>query len=72
MPRLDARAVQALMRRRGFLFKHQFVNQAGLSYDRLTEILVDDVCDVEDDIVARLCAGLDCEPTDILISDTPA
>jgi DNA-binding Xre family transcriptional regulator len=54
------------MTRRNVLFKHQLANLVGLSYERLTEILARNEADVDDDTVRRLCAGLDCEPTDIL------
>ena len=66
VPRLDATALQRLMMRRNFLFKHQLANQAGISYDRLTAILVGGETEVEEEIVARLCAGLDCEASEIL------
>ena len=66
MPRLDATALQRVMLRRNFLFKHQLANQVGISYDRLTAILVGGETEVEEEIVARLCAGLDCEASEIL------
>ena len=69
MPRLNVRALQSLMLRRNFLFKHQFANHVGISYDRLTTILVDGECDVEEEIVRRLCSGLECERADILEED---
>ena len=66
MPRLDAAALQRLMMRRNFLFKFQVANQVGISYARLTAILVDGETEVEEELVARLCAGLDCEASEIL------
>jgi DNA-binding Xre family transcriptional regulator len=66
MPRVNARALQTVMLRRNYLFKHQLANLVGISYDRLTAILADGETEVEDEIVARLCAGLDCEPAEIL------
>ncbi len=66
MPRLDAAALQRLMMRRNFLFKFQVANQVGISYARLTAILVGGETEVEEELVARLCAGLDCEASEIL------
>lgn len=66
MPRLSVPALQRQMMRRNFLFKHQLANQVGISYDRLTAILVGGETEVEEEVVARLCAGLDCEASEIL------
>ena len=66
MPRLNVPALQRQMMRRNFLFKFQLANQVGISYDRLTAILVGGETEVEEEIVARLCAGLDCEASEIL------
>ncbi|MCY3735357.1 MAG: hypothetical protein OXG13_03085 [Gemmatimonadaceae bacterium] len=66
MPRLNVPALQRQMMRRNFLFKFQLANHVGISYDRLTAILVGGEAEVEEEIVARLCAGLDCEASEIL------
>ena len=66
MPRLNVPALQRQMMRRNFLFKFQLANHVGISYDRLTAILVGGETEVEEEIVARLCAGLDCEASEIL------
>ena len=66
MPRLDVPALQRQMMRRNFLFKFQLANQVGISYDRLTAILVGGETEVDEEIVARLCAGLECGPSEIL------
>lgn len=65
MPRLDVPALQRQMMRKNFLFKFQVANQVGISYSRLAAILAGET-EVEEEIVARLCAGLDCEATEIL------
>lgn len=69
MPRLDIKALEQVMLRRNFLFKHQIANLVGISYGRLTEIIADSENDVEEDIVARLCAGLECRREDIVAQD---
>lgn len=69
MPRLDIKALEQVMLRRNFLFKHQIANLVGISYGRLTEIIADSENDVEEDIVARLCAGLECSREDIVAED---
>ena len=40
MPSLDVKALQRIMLERNFLFKHQLANLVGLSYGRLTDIIV--------------------------------
>lgn len=65
MPRLDVPALQRQMMRKKFLFKFQVANQVGISYARLAAILSGET-EVEEEIVARLCAGLDCEASEIL------
>jgi DNA-binding Xre family transcriptional regulator len=69
MPRLDIKALELVMLRRNFLFKHQIANLVGISYGRLTEIIADSENDVEEDIVARLCAGLECRREEIVAQD---
>ncbi|MEE2658857.1 MAG: hypothetical protein VX733_10160 [Candidatus Latescibacterota bacterium] len=64
--RLDAKAIQQVMMRKNYLFKHQLANQVGISYDRLTAILVEDETEVEEEVVRRLCAGLGCEREEIV------
>ena len=69
MPRLDIKALELVMLRRNFLFKHQIANLVGISYGRLTEIIADSENDVEEDIVARLCPGLECRREEIVAQD---
>ena len=38
----------------------------GINYDGLTQILVDNELEVEEDIIMRLCSGLDCEGSEIV------
>ena len=71
MPRLDLSALERVMRRRNFLFKHQLANLVGISYDRLTAIIAGGENDVDEEIVARLCNGLDCAREDIVTGDPP-
>ena len=66
MPQLDIRALQGLMTRRNVLFKHQLANLVGLSYERLTQIIANGDADVDEDTLRKLCAGLDCERSEIL------
>ena len=40
MPNLDVKALQRIMLERNFLFKHPLANLVGLSYGRLTDIIV--------------------------------
>ena len=49
MPNLDVKALQRIMLERNFLFKHQLANLVGLSYDRLTDIIVNNASEVEED-----------------------
>ncbi len=71
MPILDVPALKRAMTRQNYLFKHQLANLVGISYDRLTEIMVNGDTDVEEDVVRRLCIGLECEPGDIIAADDP-
>lgn len=57
------------MRRRGYLFKHQLVNLVGIPYDRLAVMLSDPEHEVEEELVARLCAGLECERAQLVARD---
>jgi DNA-binding Xre family transcriptional regulator len=66
MPVIDVKALQRVMTQQNYLFKHQLANLVGISYDRLTQIMVNGDNDVEEDIVRRLCIGLECEPGDIV------
>lgn len=66
MPIVDVVALQRAMTRRNYLFKHQLANLVGMSYDRLTEIMVNGQTDIDADTLRRLCLGLDCEPADII------
>lgn len=67
MANLDSKAIKRVMLRRNYLFKHQIVNLVGISYERLTQILVGNETDVEEEIVTRLCHGLDCQRSEIVI-----
>ena len=69
MAKLDPLAVRRLMTRMNFLFKHQLANHVGISYQRLTEILVNGETDVEEEIVSRLCNGLGCTRSEIVIEE---
>jgi DNA-binding Xre family transcriptional regulator len=69
MPRIDVEALGKIMLRRKFLFKHQIANLVGISYDRLTQIIAHGESEVEEDIVTRLCAGLDCTREEIVVAD---
>jgi DNA-binding Xre family transcriptional regulator len=66
MPLLDVGALRRIMTRRNYLFKHQLANLVGLSYEQLTRIIADGEAEVEEDIVRRLCNGLECERADIV------
>ena len=69
MPRLDLKALQGIMLRQNYLFKHQLMNLVGISYGRLTEVIAngDDV--VEEEFVRKLCNGLGCERAEIVIGE---
>ena len=69
MPRLNGPEVQRLMQLRGYLFKHQFANMAGLSYERLADLLGEPPAQVERELVDRLCSVLSCEPSEIVIDE---
>ena len=69
MPRIDPRAVQKMMARRNFLFKHQMANALAISYERLTQILVGGEDDVEEALIVRICKLLDCDRQQIMKSD---
>ena len=71
MPRLNLNALERVMRQRNFLFKHQLANLVGISYERLTAIIVAGENDVEEEIVARLCSGLGCAREEIVTGDPP-
>jgi DNA-binding Xre family transcriptional regulator len=72
MPVIDVRALQRVMTQQNYLFKHQLANLVGISYERLTEILVNGDTDVDEDIVRRLCIGLECEPDNIIAQNSDA
>jgi DNA-binding Xre family transcriptional regulator len=67
MTKLDVEAIRGVMLRRNYLFKHQVANLVGISYDRLTQILVGNESEVEEEIVTRLCNGLACERSEIVV-----
>jgi len=69
MANLDAKAIKNVMLRQNYLFKHQVANLVGISYERLTRILVDNETEVEEEIVTRLCNGLDCQRSEIVNED---
>ena len=69
MAQLDPQAIQRVMRRNNFMFKHQLANHVGISYNRLTEILVNGETKVEEEIVTRLCNGLGCQRVEIVIDE---
>ena len=66
MANLDPDAIKSVMMRRNYLFKHQVANLVGISYERLTRILVGNETEVEEEIVTRLCAGLECDRAEIV------
>ena len=66
---LDPKAIKSVMLRRNYLFKHQVANLVGISYERLTRILVGNETEVEEEIVTRLCSGLECERSEIVIEE---
>ena len=66
LPRIDVKALQRVMLRKNFLFKHQLANAVGLSYERLTAITVHGEDEVDEETVSRLCSGLRCERGDIV------
>ena len=69
MPRLDLNALERIMLRQNFLFKHQLANLVGISYERLIAIIANHESEVEEEIVARLCSGLSCERAEIVADD---
>ena len=69
MPRIDLRALQRIMMARNFLFKFQLANAVGLSYERLTAIVVNGENEVEEEEVSKLCSGLGCERSDIVTGE---
>lgn len=58
--------MRKMMVRKNFLFKHQMANGLGISYERLTAILVNGEDDVEEELIARICQFLECDRQDIL------
>ncbi len=66
MAKVDSRAIKSVMLSRNYLFKHQIANLVGISYERLTRILVGNETEVEEEIVTRLCNGLDCQRSEIV------
>ena len=69
MPRIDVKALQRIMMARNFLFKFQLANAVGLSYERLTAIVVNGENEVEEEEVSRLCSGLGCDRSDIVAGE---
>ncbi len=69
MPRLDLNALERIMLRRNFLFKHQLANLVGISYERLIAIIANHQSEVEEEIVTRLCSGLGCKRAEIVADD---
>ena len=69
MPRIDVKALQRIMMARNFLFKFQLANAVGLSYERLTAIIVNGENEVEEEEISRLCSGLGCERSDIVAGE---
>ena len=69
MPRIDVKALQRIMMARNFLFKFQLANAVGLSYERLTAIIVNGENEVEEEEVSRLCSGLGCDRSDIVAGE---
>ena len=67
MPVVDPETIKKVMLRQNYLFKHQVANLVGISYDRLTQIIVGNETEVEEEIVPRLCHGLNCERSEIVI-----
>ncbi len=57
------------MMARNFLFKFQLANAVGLSYERLTAIVVNGENEVEEEEVSKLCSGLGCERSDIVTGE---
>ena len=69
MPRLDLKALKGIMLRQNYLFKHQLMNLVGISYERLTKVIADGDDLVEEEFVSKLCNGLGCERSEIVIGD---
>ena len=69
LPRIDVKALQRIMMARNFLFKFQLANAVGLSYERLTAIVVNGENEVEEEEVSRLCSGLGCDRSDIVAGE---
>jgi DNA-binding Xre family transcriptional regulator len=68
MPHINLKALERVMLRQNALFKHQIVNQVGISYERLTAIIANHENEVEEEIVKRLCNGLGCKREEIVIA----
>jgi hypothetical protein len=69
MPRLDLKALQGIMLRQNYLFKHQLMNLVGISYGRLTEVIANGDDLVEEEFVSKLCNGLGCARAEIVIEE---
>ena len=69
MPRIDVKALHRIMMGRNFLFKFQLANAVGMSYERLTAIIVTGEDEVEEEELSRLCSGLGCERSDLVAGE---
>ena len=69
MPQLDLKALERVLTRQNFLFKHQIANLVGISYERLTQIIAERQDQVEEEVVTRLCNGLGCRRDEIVLAD---
>ena len=66
VPRINIIALEKMMRRRNILFKHQLSNLVGVSYIRLGEIMSGDGCEIDEQTLDQLCAGLECERSELI------
>lgn len=67
MPYINVAALEKVMLQQNALFKHQIINQVGISYERLTAIIANHENEVEEELVKRLCNGLGCSRETIVI-----
>ena len=70
MPKINIFALEKMMRRRNMLFKHQLSNLVGVSYTRLGEIMSGDGSEIDEQTLEQLCAGLECDRSELIYEKT--
>ena len=72
MPRLDVAAINVLMVERNIATKFALSQICGIGYGLLRELLAAPNPDVDKEAIEKLCAGLCCDSTAILVEGPPA